>query len=309
MPWCFKRVFIILIVVIIIIIIIIIILCYYRAFKKLWSKKSKTLHETKKCCELIRSVIRRKIWEGRYEFGIEEQRTSGEREYVVGRQLWAFTPQVFRRRQISELFLSHVRIIHISIQVLIQTWTKKIPGTKKLDSCLAGYKKDFSDKKSSERACTALKRFHENIDSTVITPAKCFSLNYLPFSNQSMKTERVSILASLVWQLGTVSEFQHHEDLWSFSEKNQAEVKYWIRGTTGETRFHSILFARFYPGGDPGQYPAGTLVEIYWPASRERSQQVSRANLGENLRKSRRTLQRARGYWHQGTRLFFLAYG
>ena len=46
-------------------------------------------------------------------------------------------------------------------------------------------------------------------------------------------------------------------------KKNQAEVKYWIRGTTGETRFHSILFARFYPGGDPGQYPAGTLVEIY----------------------------------------------
>ena len=52
-------------------------------------------------------------------------------------------------------------------------------------------------------------------------------------------------------------------------KKNQAEVKsgvevkYWIRGTTGETRFHSILFARFYPGGDPGRYPAGTLVEIY----------------------------------------------
>ena len=132
MPWCFKRVFIILIVVIIIIIIIIIILCYYRAFKKLWSKKSKTLHETKKCCELIRSVIRRKIWEGRYEFGTEEQRTSGEREYVVGRQLWAFTPQVFRRRQISELFLSHVRIIHISIQVLIQTWTKKNSSNKKI---------------------------------------------------------------------------------------------------------------------------------------------------------------------------------
>ena len=45
--------------------------------------------------------------------------------------------------------------------------------------------------------------------------------------------------------------------------KSEMEVKYWIRGTTGETGFHSILFARFYPGGDPGRYPAGTLLEIY----------------------------------------------
>ena len=281
MPWCFKRVFIILIVVIIIIIIIIIILCYYRAFKKLWSKKSKTLHETKKCCELIRSVIRRKIWEGRYEFGIEEQRTSGEREYVVGRQLWAFTPQVFRRRQISELFLSHVRIIHISIQVLIQTWTKKIPATKKLDSCLAGYKKDFSDNKSSERACTALKRFHENIDSTVITPAKCFSLNYLPFSNQSMKTERVSILASLVWQLGTVSEFQHHEDLWSFSEKKSSgsEILDSWNYRRNQISFNFVCsflsgrgsrpISRWHPGrnlltGIPREIPTGVPCESRW---------------------------------------------
>ena len=58
----------------------------------------------------------------------------------------------------------------------------------------------------------ALKRFQENIDSIVITPAKSCLLNYLPFSNQSKKTECVSILVSLVWQLGTVSELQHRED-------------------------------------------------------------------------------------------------
>ena len=44
----------------------------------------------------------------------------------------------------------------------------------------------------------ALKRFRENIDGIVITPAKSCLLNYLPFSNQSKKTECVSILVSLV---------------------------------------------------------------------------------------------------------------
>ena len=44
----------------------------------------------------------------------------------------------------------------------------------------------------------ALKRFQENIDGIVITPAKSCLLNYLPFSNQSKKTECVSISVSLV---------------------------------------------------------------------------------------------------------------
>lgn len=76
----------------------------------------------------MRSVIRRKIWEGRYEFGTEEQRTSGKGGYVVGKYRNYFF-------HTCELFI---------FQVLIQTWTKKIPATKKLDSCLAGYKKDFA---------------------------------------------------------------------------------------------------------------------------------------------------------------------
>ena len=54
--------------------------------------------------------------------------------------------------------------------------------------------------------------------------------------------------------------------------ESEVGVKYWIGGTTGETGFHSILFASFYPGEDP----SGTLVEISSLASRERSQQVSR---------------------------------
>ena len=70
--------------------------------------------------------------------------------------------------------------------------------------------------------------------------------------------------------------------------ESEVEVKYWIRGTTGETGFHSILFASFYPGEDP----SGTLVEISSLASRERSQQVSRGNLGGNLQKYRPILQR-----------------
>ena len=67
--------------------------------------------------------------------------------------------------------------------------------------------------------------------------------------------------------------------------ESEVGVKYWIRGTTGETGFHSILFASFYPGEDP----SGTLVEISSLASRERSQQVSRRNLGGNLQKYRPT--------------------
>ena len=59
----------------------------------------------------------------------------------------------------------------------------------------------------------ALKRFQENIDGIVITPANYCLLNYLPFSNQSKKTECVSILVSLVWQLGTVSEHQREDGL------------------------------------------------------------------------------------------------
>ena len=70
--------------------------------------------------------------------------------------------------------------------------------------------------------------------------------------------------------------------------ESEVGVKYWIRGTTGETGFHSILFASFYPGEDP----SGTLVEISSLASRERSQQVSRGNLGGNLQKYRPILQR-----------------
>ena len=74
--------------------------------------------------------------------------------------------------------------------------------------------------------------------------------------------------------------------------ESEVEVKYWIGGTTGETGFHSILFVYFYPRGDPGCIPADSLVQIPSPASRERSRQVSRGNLGGNLRKYRRTLQR-----------------
>ena len=35
----------------------------------------------------MRSVIGGKTWEGRYAFGTEEQRTSGNKKYVIDRQL------------------------------------------------------------------------------------------------------------------------------------------------------------------------------------------------------------------------------
>ena len=81
------------------------------------------------------------------------------------------------------------------------------------------------------------------------------------------------------------SDLFRKEDL---AEVEMLEVKTWIRWTTGETGFHSILFASFYPGEEP----SGTLVEISSLASRERSQQVSRGNLGGNLQKYRPILQR-----------------
>ena len=137
----------------------------------------------------MRSVTRRKIWEGRCELGIEEHRTSGKREYVVGRQLRAFTTQVFRRRQISERFLSHVWIIHISIQVLIQTWTKKIyQEQRKWILVLQATSKDFARRldipqltrqEELRAGLHALMRYQGNIDSIVITPAKSCLLNYI----------------------------------------------------------------------------------------------------------------------------------
>ena len=98
---------------------------------------------------------------------------------------------------------------------------KNILGTKKMNSCLAGYNFErlcakawhtAINQTSRAQSLHALMRFQENIDSIVITPAKFCLLNYLPFSNQSKKTECVSISVSLVWQLGTVSELQHRED-------------------------------------------------------------------------------------------------
>ena len=152
----------------------------------------------------MRSVIRGKILEGRCGFGTEEQRTSGKKEYVVDGQLRALCTQLFQRRQISERFFSHLRIFHISIQVLNQTWTKK----KRILGLQATTQRDFArrvDKPQLTRQeelragfHASLKRFHENIDSIVITPAKCCSLNYLPFQNQSKKTEYDSISVSLV---------------------------------------------------------------------------------------------------------------
>ena len=76
----------------------------------------------------------------------------------------------------------------------------------------------------------ALKRFYENIDSIVITPAKCCSLNYLPFSNQTKKTDCDSISVSLVLQFSTVCELQR-EDLIFLGKKlaeveSEVEVKY-----------------------------------------------------------------------------------
>ena len=49
----------------------------------------------------MKSVIRGKTWEGRCGFGTKERTTSGEKEYVVDRQLWALTTLVFWRRPIS----------------------------------------------------------------------------------------------------------------------------------------------------------------------------------------------------------------
>ena len=84
------------------------------------------LHETKKCCELMRSVIRGKILEGRCGFGTEEQRTSGKKEYVVDGQLRALCIyNCFSEGKYRNDVFSHLRIFHISIQVLNQTWTKK----------------------------------------------------------------------------------------------------------------------------------------------------------------------------------------
>ena len=100
---------------------------------------------------------------------------------------------------------------------------KNILGTKKMNSCLAGYNFERLCAKAwhtainqTRRAQSGLARFdalsrkyrqHCNYSCKVL-----FAELYMPFSNQSKKTECVSISVSLVWQLGTVSELQHRED-------------------------------------------------------------------------------------------------
>ena len=91
-----------------------------------------------------------------------------------------------------------------------------------MNSCLAGYFERLCAKawhtviNQTRRAQSGLARFdvlsrkyrqHCNYSCKVL-----FAELYMPFSNQSKKTECVSISVSLVWQLGTVSELQHRED-------------------------------------------------------------------------------------------------
>ena len=84
----------------------------------------------------------------------------------------------------------------------------------------------------------ALKRFQENIDSIVIIPAQSCLQNYLPFSNQSKKTECVSISVSLVWQLGTVSELQHRED--GLSNHDFAALRFIFRSMRAVQILHAL---------------------------------------------------------------------
>ena len=65
----------------------------------------------------------------------------------------------------------------------------------------------------------------------------------------------------------------HSEDLWSFSEKklaeveSEVEVKYYTGRTTGETGFHLILCAPFYPSGDLGKkVDQLTKVRLFIPS-------------------------------------------
>ena len=98
------------------------------------------LHESKKCCELMSSVIRGKIWEGRCEFRTEEQRTSGKKEYVVNSQLRAFSTQLFGEGKYRNNFFHTCELFIFRYKSWFRHGLKKIPGTKKkMDSCLASY--------------------------------------------------------------------------------------------------------------------------------------------------------------------------
>ena len=141
----------------------------------------------------MRSVIRGKIWEGRCVFGTEEQRTSGKKEYVVDSQLRAFSTQLFDEGKYRNYFFHTCELFIFRYKSWFRHGLKK-----RILALQATILRDFArrvDKPQLTRweelregLHAALKRFHENIDSVVITPAKC-SLNYLPFSNQTKKTD------------------------------------------------------------------------------------------------------------------------
>ena len=81
--------------------------------------------------------------------------------------------------------------------------------------------------------------------------------------------------------------------------ESEVEVKYWIGGTTGETGFHSILFARFYPRGDPGRV-------CYKSPHRHSERDPDRCPVRISAGTCENTGVHSRGKWHQRARLLCL---
>ena len=85
------------------------------------------------------SVIRGKIWEGRCEFGTEEQRTSSKKEYVVNSQLRAFSTQLFGVSR-------HVQLKHLRRRSFLNLgWSQNI-GTYRLN--ITGMPSDLRQRSS-----------------------------------------------------------------------------------------------------------------------------------------------------------------
>ena len=129
------------------------------------------------------SVIRAKIWEGRCEFGTGEQRTSGKKEYVVNSQLRAFSTQLFGEGKFRHNFFHTCELFIFRYKSWFRHGLKKIPGTKKMDSCLARYNLERLCAKGWQTAINQMRRAQRGL----ARGSEALSLKYRQHCNYSCK--------------------------------------------------------------------------------------------------------------------------
>ena len=131
------------------------------------------------------SVIKGKIWEGRCEFGTEEQRTSGKKEYVVNSQLRAFSTQLFGEGKYRNNFFHTCELFIFRYKSWFRHGLRKNSRNekKKIDSCLASYNLERLCAKGWPTAINQMRRAQRGL----ARGSEALSLKYRQHCNYSCK--------------------------------------------------------------------------------------------------------------------------